>query len=125
MTSKCESHWGSMGSRTADSKQSRAVPCKNERTQLTFLVSSSNRSLWSQKLSLHCRMKVWSLQESEPLNGSGSWSLCLELFIFKTFPIASANVVASACKLEAGVSSSIGSMCADPRCGDMMAGVGG
>src|SRR5882724_2223160 len=115
--SKSESHWGSMGSRMADSKQSRAVPFKNERTYLTLLVSSSNRSLRSWKLSLHCRRKVQSLRESEPSKGSGSQSLGLELlFIFKTLPIASVNAVASACKLEAGVSSSIGSMCADPRC---------
>ena len=87
---------------------------------MTFLVSSSN-------ISLHCRMKVQSFQGLEPSNGSGSQSLGLELlFIFKTLPIASANSVASAsCKLEAGVSSATGSMCADPRCADMMAGVGG
>src|SRR5882724_9254992 len=72
-------------------------------------------------------MKVQSLQESEPSNGSGSWSLGLELLlVFKTLPIASANAVASAsCELEAGVSSSSGSMCADPRCADMLVGVGG
>ena len=66
-----------------------------------------------------------SLQESEPSNGSGSRSLALELLLlFRTLPIASANVVASAsCKLEAGVSSLVGSMCADPRCVDMLAGV--
>ena len=54
-------------------------------------------------------------------------SLGLELLlVFKTLPIASANVVASAsCELEAGVSSSTGSMWADPRCADMLAGVGG
>src|SRR5882724_1091314 len=72
-------------------------------------------------------MKVRSFQESEPSNGSGSQSLGLEpLFILKTFPIASANTIASAsCKLETGVSSSVGSRCADPRCVDMLAGVGG
>ena len=68
-----------------------------------------------------------SFWESEPLNGSGSQSLGLELLlVFKTLPIASVNEVASAsCELEAGVSSSAGSMCADPRCADMLAGVGG
>src|SRR5882724_13336533 len=72
-------------------------------------------------------MKVQSLQESEPLNGSGSRSLGLELlFVLKTLPIASANAVASAsCELETGVSSSAGLRCADPRCVDMLAGVGG
>jgi len=116
-----------MGSRMADSKQSRAVPFKNERTKLTLSVSSSKRSLQSQKLSLHCRMKVRRLQESEQLNRSGSRSLGLELlFVFMTLPIASMNVVASAsCELEAGVSSSAGSRYADPRCVDMLAGVGG
>ena len=49
----------------------------------------------------------------------------MELFIFKTLPIASVNALASACKLEAGVSLSVGSMCADPRCADMLMGVGG
>jgi len=45
---------------------------------------------------------------------------------FQTLLIASANVVASASwELEAGVSSSAGSRCADPRCIDMLAGVGG
>src|SRR5882724_12003424 len=59
-------------------------------------------------------MKVRSFQELEPLNGSGSPSLGLELlFILKTLPIASANVVALAsCELETGVSSSAGSRCA-------------
>src|SRR5882724_6464725 len=63
----------------------------------------------------------------EPLNGSGSQSLGLELlFIFKTLLIASVNAVASAsCELEAGVSSFVVSMCADPRCADMLVGVGG
>src|SRR5882724_3141541 len=72
-------------------------------------------------------MKMGSLRESEPSNGSGSWSLGLELlFIFKTLPIASVNVVALAsCELEAGVSSSTGSIYADPRCADMLVGVGG
>src|SRR5882724_8629734 len=72
-------------------------------------------------------MKVQSLWELEPSNGSGSRSLGLELlFVFKTLPIASANVVASAsCELEAGVSPSAGLRCADPRCVDMLAGVGG
>src|SRR5882724_6899585 len=72
-------------------------------------------------------MKVQSFWELEPSNGSGSQSLGLELlFVLKTFPIASANTVASAsCKLETGVSSSVGSRCADPRCVDMLAGVGG
>src|SRR5882724_2138420 len=97
------------------------------RGQLTLSVSSSNRSLRSRKLSLHCRMKVQSFWELEPSNGSGSWSLGLELlFVFKTLPIASANAVALAsCELEAGVSLSAGSICADPRCADMLAGVGG
>jgi len=72
-------------------------------------------------------MKVQSLWESEPLNGSGSHSLTLELLLlFRTLPIASANAVASAsCELEAGVSSSVGSRCADTKCVDMLAGVGG
>src|SRR5882724_10101150 len=72
-------------------------------------------------------MKVQSLRESEPSNGSGSWSLGLELLlVFKTLPIASVNVVALAsCELEAGVSLSTESMCADPRCADMLVGVGG
>ena len=63
-----------------------------------------------------------SLQELEPSNGSGSWSLGLEpLFVFKTLPIASANAVALAsCELEAGVSLSVRWWCVD-----MMAGVGG
>ena len=63
-----------------------------------------------------------SLWESELLNGSGSWSLGLELlFVFKTFPIASANVVALAShEMEAGVSLSVRWWCVD-----MMAGVGG
>src|SRR5882724_12842313 len=71
-------------------------------------------------------MKVQSLQES-PSNGSGSWSLGLELlFVLKTLPIASANAVASASwELDTGVSSSAGLRCADPRCVDMLAGVGG
>src|SRR5882724_7117117 len=71
-------------------------------------------------------MKVQSLQES-PSNGSGSQSLGLELlFVLKTLPIASANAVASALwELETGVSSSAGLRCADPRCVDMLAGVGG
>ena len=48
------------------------------------------------------------------------------LFVFKTLPIASVNVVALALwELETGVSSSAGSRCADPRCVDMLAGVGG
>ena len=61
------------------------------------------------------------------MNGSGSQSLGLELLLFfKTLPIASANAFASAlCQLEAGVSSSSGSMCADPCCADMLVGVGG
>src|SRR5882724_11630634 len=124
---KSESHGGSMGSRMADSKQSRAVPFKNERTKLTLSVSSSNRSLQSRKLSLHCRMKVRSFRELEPSNGSSSRSLGLELlFVLETFPIASVNTVPSAsCELETGVSSSVGSRCADPRCVDMLAGVGG
>src|SRR5882724_10686716 len=97
------------------------------RGQLTLSVSSSNRSLQSQKLSLHCRIKVRSLWESEPSNRSGSHSLALELLLlFRTLPIASVNAVALAsCELEAGVSSSVGSMCADPKCVDMLAGVGG
>src|SRR5882724_3384300 len=72
-------------------------------------------------------MKVRSFQESEPSNGSGSRSLGLELlFVLKTFPIASANTIASAsCELETGMSSSVGLRCADPRCVDMVAGVGG
>src|SRR5882724_7337835 len=72
-------------------------------------------------------MKVRSFRELEPSNGSGSRSLGLELlFILKTFPIASANTIASAsCKLETGVSSSVGVRCADPRCVDMLAGVRG
>jgi len=70
---------------------------------------------------------VRSFQESEPSNGSGSRSLGLELlFVLKTLPIASVNAVASAsCELETGVSSSAGLRCADPRCVDMLAGVGG
>src|SRR5882724_1946226 len=72
-------------------------------------------------------MKVQSLWELEPSNGSGSQSLGLELLlVFKTLPIASANVVASAsCEVEAGVSLSTGSMCADPCCTYMLVGVGG
>ena len=35
------------------------------------------------------------------------------------------NVVALACELETGISSSAGSMCVYPRCADMLAGVGG
>src|SRR5882724_7397239 len=72
-------------------------------------------------------MKVQSLWESEPSNGSGSWSLGLELLlVFKTLLIASMNAVALAsCELEAGVSSSTGSMCAGSRCVDMLVGVGG
>src|SRR5882724_13087733 len=72
-------------------------------------------------------MKVRSFWESEPSNGSGSQSLGLELlFILKTLPIASVNTVALAsCELETGVLSSVGSRCADPRCVDMLAGVGG
>ena len=68
-----------------------------------------------------------SLRESEPSNGSGSWSLGLELLLFfKTLPIASVNVVASAsCELEARVSSSARLWCVDPRCADILAGVGG
>ena len=60
-----------------------------------------------------------SFRELDPLNGSGSRSLGLELlFIFKTLLIASANTVASAShELEAGVPSS--------KCVDMLAGVGG
>jgi len=55
----------------------------------------------------------------------GVWALEL-LFIFKTLPIASVNAVASAlCELEAGMSSSAGLRHADPRCVDMLAGVGG
>jgi len=79
------------------------------------------------KLGFHCRMKVRSLRELEPSNGGfGSRSLGLELFIFKTLLIASVNAVASgSCGLEVGVSSSAGSMCADPMCADMLAGVGG
>jgi len=90
-------------------------------------VSSSNRSLRAWKLSLHCRMKVQSFRELEPSNGSGSWSLALELLLlFRTLPIASVNAVASASwELEAGVSSLVGLRCADPRCVDMFAGVGG
>ena len=60
------------------------------------------------------------------MNGSCSCSLHLELLLlFKTLLIASVNAVASSCKLEAGVSSLVGLMCADPRCVDMLAGVGG
>ena len=72
-------------------------------------------------------MKVRSLQESEPSKGSGSRNLALELLLlFRTLPIASANAVALAsCKLEAGVSSSVGSRFADPKCVDMLVGVGG
>jgi len=72
-------------------------------------------------------MKVQSLQESEPSNVSGSQSLGLELLlVFKTLPIDSANVVASAlCELEAGVSLSTGSLCADPCCTEMLVGFGG
>src|SRR5882724_2231006 len=116
-----------MGSRMADSKQSRAVPFKNDKTYLTLSVLSLNRSLRSRKLSLHCRIKVRSLWESEPSNRSGSRSLALELLLlFRTLPIASANVVALAsCELEVGVSSSVRSMCADPKCVDMLAGVDG
>jgi len=69
---------------------------------------------------------VRSLRELEPSNGFGSRSLGLELFIFKTLLIASVNAVASAsCGLEVGVSSSTGSIYADPRCADMLTGVGG
>ena len=94
---------------------------------MTLSVSSSNISLWSQKVSLHCKIKVQNLRESEPLNGSGSQSLGLELLLaFKTLPIASANAVSSAsCKLEVGVSSSARLWCVDPRCADILAGVGG
>src|SRR5882724_742211 len=72
-------------------------------------------------------MKVRSLWELEPLNGSGSRSLGLELlFVLKTLPIALVNAVASALwELKTGVSSSAGSRCADPKCVDMLAGVGG
>src|SRR5882724_3153166 len=72
-------------------------------------------------------MKVQSFQESEPSNGSGSQSLGLELLlVFKTLLIASANMVALAlCKLEAGVSSSARLWCVDPRCADILVGVGG
>ena len=68
-----------------------------------------------------------SLRELEPLNGSGSQSFGLEVLLgFMTLLIASANAVASAsCELEAGVSLSIGSMCADPRCADMLVSVSG
>ena len=68
-----------------------------------------------------------SLWELELLNGSDSCSLALELLLlFRTLLIASANADASAsCELEAGVSSSVGSMCADPKWVDMLAGVGG
>ena len=53
--------------------------------------------------------------------------LGLELLLFfKTLPIASVNAVALVSyELEAGVSLSTGSICADPRCADMLAGVGG
>src|SRR5882724_2686798 len=72
-------------------------------------------------------MKVQSLQELEPSNGSGSQSLGLELLLdFKTLPIASVNVVASAsCKLEAGVSLSARLWCVYPRCADILVGVDG
>src|SRR5882724_4681362 len=72
-------------------------------------------------------MKVQSLWESELSNRSGSQSLGLELlFVLKTLLIALANAVASAsCELETGVSSSAGLRCADTRCVDMLAGVGG
>src|SRR5882724_12750101 len=64
-------------------------------------------------------MKVQSLRESEPSNGSGSQSLGLELLLlFKTLLIASANTVASASlELEAGIPSS--------KCVDILVGVGG
>ena len=47
------------------------------------------------------------------------------LLVFKTLPIASANVVASALhELEAGVSSSTRLWCIYPRCADILVGVG-
>src|SRR5882724_10319191 len=72
-------------------------------------------------------MKVRNLQESEPSNGSGSQSLGLELLlVFKTLPIASANAVALAsCDLEPGVPLSVGLMCTDLCCPDILVGVGG
>src|SRR5882724_487765 len=50
-----------------------------------------------------------------------AWNGC---WFSRPLPIALANAVAS-CELETGVSSSAGSRCADPRCVNMLAGVGG
>ena len=68
-----------------------------------------------------------SLWELELSNGSGSQSLGLELLLFfKTLLIASVNMVALACcELESGVSLSVRLWCVDPRCVDIMVGVGG
>ena len=92
---------------------------------MTLDLSSLKRSGRSRKLSLHCRMKVQSLWESEPLKGSGSLSLVLAgLLCLTSLPIASANFWASEA-VSSGVLTS-GSMCVELWCKvDIGDGVGG
>ena len=75
---------------------------------------------------------MWSLWELELSNGSGSLSLGLEWVLpaMTIFLIALANAAISlsgivALEVSSGVSSSTGSVSADPRCADILVGVSG
>jgi len=110
----------SMGSRMADSKQSRAAPLKNERNIIDLIsicpqVDLCNLGSWVCTVGL----KLWACKgqnhRMDLVPVVWVWSC---LLLFKTLLIASANVVASAWELVTGVSLSVGLIYADPRCAE-------